>query len=224
MVSHTLSSVDVTSTIRGLPDGGTEAIEQLRPGLESPTELSREPQQTDPTVSSKVTSDVSSSPPSLGVYLSPNLLRVEKVRRTPPILAARLAWQCLWDMYSEILDGVLTLLSNFVTRRGPPQGQSIAGAIGIIKQGSAVVAMKDWTAVSCYVAMLSVNFGAMNALPMPPLDGGELIFVLAEALMGRKVNRGLHNRIRNVGFLFLLCVTVSAAVGDVRGVLSGLFR
>lgn len=85
-----------------------------------------------------------------------------------------------------------------------------------------MVATKDLTAVLLFAAALSVNLGVINALPLPALDGGQLVFVLAEALTGRKVDQRLQEGITSVAVLFLLWVSVSAAIGDVGNILSGL--
>jgi membrane-associated protease RseP (regulator of RpoE activity) len=69
---------------------------------------------------------------------------------------------------------------------------------------------------------LSVNLGVLNALPLPALDGGQLVFVLAEALTGRKVDQRLQESITSVAVLFLLWVSAFAAFGDVGNILSGI--
>lgn len=223
---------DIISTIRGTPDGESIVIQVSRPGLESPREVSIQPRRATtvnvkaPTTKSRkaakaVVDTTSSSPPSIGVYLSPNVLKVENMQSSNPVVAAQLAWQYLCNIYSETLDGILSLISNFVIGNGPPPGQSISGPIGLIKEGSTVVATKDWTAVLLFAAALSVNLGVINALPLPALDGGQLVFVIAEALTGRKVNQRLQEGITTVAVLFLLWASVSAAIGDVGKILSG---
>jgi RIP metalloprotease RseP len=229
---------DIISTIRGTPEGESVVIQITRPGADSLKEVSIQPRRAATTVnpnevSSKkssttftqkatiTTSTSSSLPPSIGVYLSPNVLKVEKLQNKDPVIAAQLAWQYLCDIYSQTLNGILTLLSNFVVGNGPPPGQAISGPIGLIKQGSTVVATKDWTAVLLFAAALSVNLGVINALPLPALDGGQLVFVIAEAITGKKVNQRLQEGITSIAVLFLLWVSVSAAVGDVGNILSG---
>lgn len=154
--------------------------------------------------------------------LSPNLLKVEKLQSNDPVVAARLAWEYLSAIFAQTLGGILSVLQTFVMNSKPPPGQSISGPIGLIKQGSNVVATKDLTAVLLFAAALSVNLGVINALPLPALDGGQLVFVLAEALTGRKVDQRLQEGITSVAVLFLLWVSVSAAIGDVGNILSGL--
>jgi RIP metalloprotease RseP len=166
--------------------------------------------------------DGKSSPQSIGVFLSPNMKKVEKLQSKNPWIAANLAFQYLSDIYTQTLNGILSVLSTFVSGSGPPPGQSISGPIGLIKQGSNVVSTKDWTAVFLFTAALSVNLAVINALPLPALDGGQLVFVIAEAITGRKVDQRLQEGITSVAVLFLLWVSVSAAIGDVGNILSGV--
>jgi regulator of sigma E protease len=92
----------------------------------------------------------------------------------------------------------------------------------LIKTGTPeVVATKDLTTVLLFAAALSVNLGVINALPLPALDGGQLVFVLAEALTGRKVDQRLQEGISSVAVLLLLLVSISTAFSDVGSIISG---
>lgn len=164
----------------------------------------------------------STSPQSIGVFLGPNLAKVEKLQSNNPVIAAKLAWQYLTDIFTQTLNGILGLLGQFATGGGPPPGQSISGPIGLIKQGSNVVSTRDWTAVFLFSAALSVNLAVINALPLPALDGGQLVFVIAEALTGKKVDQRFQEGITSVAVLFLLWVSVTAAIGDVGNIMSGI--
>lgn len=44
-------------------------------------------------------------------------------------------------------------------------------------------------ALTYYTALLSVNLGIMNLLPIPALDGGRILFVIYEAIFRRPVNK-----------------------------------
>jgi RIP metalloprotease RseP len=221
---------DVISTIRSTPDGQTVDFQVYRGGAPkgevekatgyAPTLVSVTPQRSGASTAKE--GAPSKSPQSIGVFLSPNLARVEKLQSNNPIIASKLAWQYLSDIFTQTLNGILSVLSQFAKGSGPPPGQSISGPIGLIKQGSNVVSTRDWTAVLLFSAALSVNLAVINALPLPGLDGGQLVFVIAEALTGRKVDQRLQEGITSVAVLFLLWVSVSAAIGDVGNILSGI--
>mmetsp|Transcript_3344 Transcript_3344/g.7946 ORF Transcript_3344/g.7946 Transcript_3344/m.7946 type:complete len:154 (+) Transcript_3344:320-781(+) len=147
--------------------------------------------------------------------LGPNFDRLEQLKSDNPIVALKLAWEYLSDIFSQTFLGTLSVLTSFLSTNGPPPGQKISGPIGLISQGSSVVATKDWTAVLLFAAGLSVNLGVINALPLPALDGGQLVFVVAEAITGKKVDQKFQEGITSIAVLFLLWVSLSAAIGDV---------
>ena len=222
---------DVISTIRETPDGGTVEFEIIRQQSQSqtpnsPTTLTKvtlKPQRAGAAAGATPnTNTAPSSPQTIGVLLAPKLLKVENLQSNNPIVAAKLAYEYLVSILRQTLDGIVSVLTTFVTSSKPPPGQSISGPIGLIKQGSNVVATRDLTAVLLFAAGLSVNLGVINALPLPALDGGQLVFVIAEALTGRKIDQRLQEGITSVAVLFLLWVSVSAAIGDVGNIISGL--
>eukprot|EP00536_Pseudo-nitzschia_multiseries_P007994 jgi/Psemu1/196865/e_gw1.194.31.1 len=193
---------DVISAIRATPDG--ESILDATSTKQTKTTVRIQPARADDT---KVQ--------SIGVMLSPKIDRLERLKSDNPIVAFQLAWEYLSDIFTQTLLGTLSVLTSFLSPTGPPPGQKISGPIGLISQGSSVVATKDWTAVLLFAAGLSVNLGVINALPLPALDGGQLVFVVAEAITGKKVDQKLQERVTSVAVLFLLWVSFSAAIGDV---------
>jgi regulator of sigma E protease len=57
-------------------------------------------------------------------------------------------------------------------------------------------------------ALLSLNIGVFNLLPIPMLDGGHLIYYLIEALRGRP----LSTRVQEIGFRFGFLIVISLMV------------
>ena len=110
------------------------------------------------------------------------------------------------------------------TRTKRPRNSSGAGQGGftlVELLGSQVVATEDARSVLLFAAALSINLGVVNAFPIPALDGGQLVFVLAEAVTGRKVNQRLQESITGATLFFLLLVSAGAAVGDVQNLFGG---
>ena len=63
--------------------------------------------------------------------------------------------------------------------------------------------------------LLSVNLGIMNLLPFPALDGGRLLFLFIEAIIGKKVPRKVEAYIHVAGFIILLILSVFVLVNDI---------
>ena len=66
-----------------------------------------------------------------------------------------------------------------------------------------------------FAALLSINLGIFNILPIPALDGGRIFFILIEKLRkGKPVSAQIENRIHQVGFMLLLFLMLLVTVRD----------
>jgi regulator of sigma E protease len=66
-----------------------------------------------------------------------------------------------------------------------------------------------------FIAFFSVNLALLNLLPVPLLDGGQVVFVLAEAVRHRPLSLNTRLRLQQVGFVLLLCLMALAIGNDV---------
>ena len=65
-----------------------------------------------------------------------------------------------------------------------------------------------------FAALLSINLGIINILPIPALDGGRILFVLIEKLKGSPVSQRVEGMIHQVGFMLLLLLMLLITVRD----------
>ena len=77
------------------------------------------------------------------------------------------------------------------------------------------------SAILTFMAAISVNLAVVNSLPLPALDGGQMLFVISEALTGRKVDQRLQEGITSVALVFLLLLSFSTTIGDVENIFRG---
>ncbi len=54
------------------------------------------------------------------------------------------------------------------------------------------------------ITFITINLGIFNLLPIPALDGGRLLFLIVEAIIGKPVSRKYEGIIHTVGFILLL--------------------
>jgi regulator of sigma E protease len=109
-------------------------------------------------------------------------------------------------------------------------GQMIGGSRGTedlggplrIAQLSGQVAQLGVASLISFIAVLSVNLGLINLFPIPVLDGGHLVFYLAEALRGRPLPQRAQEYGFRAGLAFLACLFVFATWNDLTHL--GLFR
>jgi regulator of sigma E protease len=66
-----------------------------------------------------------------------------------------------------------------------------------------------------FAAILSINLGVINALPIPALDGGRIFFLLIEKIRGRSLNDRWETLAHNLGFILLMALVVVVTARDV---------
>jgi regulator of sigma E protease len=69
-------------------------------------------------------------------------------------------------------------------------------------------------------ALLSINLGLLNLLPIPVLDGGHIFFFLIEILKGKPVSEKNRERAQQVGLFMLLSLMVFAFYNDIMRIIS----
>ena len=96
--------------------------------------------------------------------------------------------------------------------------QGVAGPIGIF---GAVKAVMDAggpnviTTMLDLIALLSISLAVMNLLPIPALDGGRLVFVMAEWITGKRPSPKLEARAHQIGFICLLFFLLVVTLKDI---------
>jgi len=65
-----------------------------------------------------------------------------------------------------------------------------------------------------FMALLSVNLGIINALPIPALDGGRILFLIIEKIKGRPVSRKAEGIAHSIGFTLLILLMIVVTFRD----------
>ena len=112
-------------------------------------------------------------------------------------LNVRMVWESLFDL--------ITGRYSFAAVSGPV---GISTALG-------EAASFGFISLLNLVAVISINLGVMNLLPIPALDGGRLITILIEMITRKKLPAKVENTINAVGLALLLTLSVVVLVKDV---------
>jgi regulator of sigma E protease len=92
--------------------------------------------------------------------------------------------------------------------------KQLDGPVGIVAvSGQAYQA--GFATLFTFMALISLNLGILNILPIPILDGGVILLLVIEALMGRDLSLRMKERIVQASFVFLLMLTVIVIYNDV---------
>ena len=96
---------------------------------------------------------------------------------------------------------------------GNVEKKDIAGPIGIAKM-SGIVLEKGITELFIFMAVMSINLGLINLLPIPVLDGGHLCFYIYEAVFKRPLPSLLQNVLLRFGLFFLVSLMILVIAFD----------
>lgn len=106
----------------------------------------------------------------------------------------------------EALAGLITRGEGVENMAGP------VGTINMIQQGTRSGGLDMYLKLA---AMISINLGIMNLLPIPGLDGSRLIFFGIEAIRRKPVNPNVEGMIHMCGFVLLMLVVVVFTYKDI---------
>ncbi len=93
----------------------------------------------------------------------------------------------------------------------------LGGPVAIYQITEQVVTTGGFIAFLNWTALLSVNLGIINLLPIPALDGGRLVFLGYEAVAGRPVNRKVENILHFAMFVILIGFMIFITFNDIFG-------
>jgi regulator of sigma E protease len=93
--------------------------------------------------------------------------------------------------------------------KGEASLKHLEGPLGLVRL-TGQAADHSLAALVGLMALISVNLGIMNLLPIPILDGGTMLLSLIEALRGRDLSLFVKERILQAGLVALLIVFVVA--------------
>ena len=122
------------------------------------------------------------------------------------------AFKSFGDDFTLIFKTLKLLIAPSGVRQvGVQNLSSFVGIFSIVERyiNSGFIALLGLT------AMLSVNIGVVNLLPIPALDGGRIFFLLIEAVTKKKVPKKVENIINNVFFILLLGLFLFVTVNDI---------
>jgi regulator of sigma E protease len=108
---------------------------------------------------------------------------------------------------------IFKLLGMLVT--GQFTIDALSGPVGIYKATETVAQFGVYSLMN-WAAILSINLGIMNLLPLPALDGGRLLFFLFEAVRGKPIDRQKEGMVHFVGIVLLMVLMLVVTWNDIQ--------
>ncbi len=107
---------------------------------------------------------------------------------------------------------ILRVLHGLFTRH--VSVKQMSGPVGIAQQIDIATQMGIWPLIEL-MSVISLNLGIFNLLPVPPLDGGMIFFLVIESIMRRDVNQQVKELIYQVAFVCIILFAFFVLFNDI---------
>ena len=122
-------------------------------------------------------------------------------------MSAAQNWQ--WSvMILKTLRGLVTRDTSVKQLMGPVAIADLSGS----------AAQQGWISLFSLMAMISLNLGLLNLMPIPVLDGGHIAILAMEGLSRRDFSMKVKEKMLMVGFVLLLMLMVTVIYNDLTRV------
>lgn len=113
-----------------------------------------------------------------------------------------------WSMTKQIFTALKDLVTGFSLNK-------LGGPVAIFKV-SENVAKQGWIAILSFTAMLSLNIGIFNLIPIPALDGGKLLLNFYELIMRKPLDPKKEGVLTMIGFGVMIILMILVTWNDLR--------
>lgn len=128
--------------------------------------------------------------------------------------AASMSVMKTWLIIRQMVTGLVEIFT------GSSDSAELAGPIGVA-QMAGTVAKIGFGALLNFAALLSLNLGIINLLPIPALDGGHFVTLIVEALRGKPLGERALHYTQMAGITVLVLIMLLATKNDIVRIFSG---
>ena len=128
-------------------------------------------------------------------------------------------YQAIWkgltstlDLIAAILVAFFGILKNLLL--GHKVMVDVAGPVGIAVLTKQVTQL-GFVYILQFAALLSVNLGIINILPIPALDGGRILFILIEKIKGSPISQKVEQMVHSISFALLIAFMIFITFRDI---------
>ena len=138
-----------------------------------------------------------------------------------PVTGVKSAFKTSYNyLYNETKSMVIVLKQLFT---GKIPLKNMHGVVLITKMGGDIISSEGIFYGILLTAVISMNLALLNILPIPALDGGHLVFLLIEKIMGKPVDEEIANKVMTVFFVLLIALLVFVLFNDIYVLVKPLF-
>lgn len=142
-----------------------------------------------------------------GVQLIPNM-KIVRQHPTSVWNSIQLTNSEFARFAGQVSGGLYRLITDF-----QQSSNGLAGPIGVVSMG-AELAKNDAASLFVFAAAISINLALINSLPLPALDGGQMVFLLWEAIRGVPLSLKVQDAVNRTALLLFLVASGFLLLGD----------
>jgi regulator of sigma E protease len=131
-----------------------------------------------------------------------------ETRRSGPVDALVGGVEKTWDMSALTVEMLWRMLTGQVSAK------NISGVVSIA-EFAGISAYLGITAYLAFLAIISVSLGVLNLMPVPLLDGGQIVYQLVEGVKGSPLSERAQNFGQQVGIALLVVLMSLAFYNDI---------
>ena len=144
---------------------------------------------------------------TIGAQLQPNIRK--ETKKTKNIFELfKYTNEEFSSLLIKTIQGYKGLVTNFSST-----AQQLSGPVKIVEIG-AQLSEQGGTGILLFAALISINLAVLNSLPLPLLDGGQLLFTLIEGLRGKPVPIKIQIAVTQSSFFLLVGLSVLLIIRD----------
>lgn len=92
--------------------------------------------------------------------------------------------------------------------------KNVGGPVAVVKAGQQAAA-DGWISLVRFAGIISLNLAIFNLLPLPALDGGRLLMIGLEKIVGRKRVAKYEGYVNAVGMILLITLLIGVTIKDI---------
>ncbi len=119
-----------------------------------------------------------------------------------------------YTFHNSVFLGKLVLISLKQLVTGAVSPSNLSGPVGIINEIN-TAAKSGLSDILYLMALITINLGLFNLLPLPALDGGRILFIIIEAIIRKPVPAKYEGLCHAIGFMLLIALMLYATGNDI---------
>jgi len=137
-----------------------------------------------------------------------------KLKEVPlkPLDAIRAGFKKTWEVIDLTCVTIIKLLERVIPIK------TLGGPI-LIGQMTGELAKENYAYLVPFMAVISINLGVLNLLPVPILDGGLIVFLLIELVLRKPLSQRMRDHAQKMGLALLILLMAVVIYNDVTRLL-----